>query len=102
MRASQRRFAGEVDAADLLVVGCPTHIRGMTSGFSRKSAGEEKAEANGEPAHLLELEPVGPGLPEWFESLPKVKGEELAAAFDPVLADWLSFAEARLPPGVRP
>ena len=37
----------QVDSADLLIIGGPTHIRGMTSGFSRKMgiSGEEKAEA---------------------------------------------------------
>ena len=38
-----------IKSTDLLVVGGPTHIRGMTSGFSRKMgvSGEEKAEAEG-------------------------------------------------------
>src|SRR5207344_1372630 len=49
---------------DLLVVGGPTHIRGMTSGFSRKMgiSGEEKAEAKGEPPHELEEDAEGPGV----------------------------------------
>jgi Flavodoxin len=47
--------SAEVSSVDLLVVGGPTHIRGMTTGFSRKMgiSGEEKAEAKGEPAHEL-------------------------------------------------
>jgi hypothetical protein len=58
---------GEADpavavAADMLVVGGPTHIRGMTTGLSRKlavSADEKKV-----PEHRLELEPdaEGPGV----------------------------------------
>jgi hypothetical protein len=45
--------SAEVSSADLLVVGGPTHIRGMTTGLSRKKgiSGEEKAEAKGKPAH---------------------------------------------------
>ena len=54
-----------IKSTDLLIVGGPTHIRGMTSGFSRKMGvrGEEKAEAKGEPAHQLEEDAEGPGSP---------------------------------------
>jgi hypothetical protein len=57
--------------ADLLIVGGPTHMRGMTSGMTRKMgiSAEEKKDA----AEQHELEPgaEGPGVRDWFESLPK-------------------------------
>jgi hypothetical protein len=73
-----------IKSTDLLVVGGPTHIRGMTSGFSRKMgiSGEEKLEAQGEPAHEMEEDAEGPGVREWFDSLPKVSEGGSAAAFD--------------------
>jgi hypothetical protein len=88
--------AQKVDSADLLVVGGPTHIRGMTSSFSRKMGitGEEKAEAKGEPAHELEPDAEGPGLREWFDSLPKDKDSGLAAAFDTRLAGAMAGGAA--------
>ncbi|MFE1318678.1 flavodoxin family protein [Kitasatospora phosalacinea] len=59
-----------VEDADLLVVGGPTHMRGMTTGLSRTLA--TKA---GAPEH-------GPGLRSWFHSLPDGGGGTRAAAFD--------------------
>jgi hypothetical protein len=70
-----------IKAADLLVVGGPTHIRGMTSTFSRKIgiSGEEKLEAQGEPAHEMEEGAEGPGVREWLDGLQKkVYGRGLA------------------------
>jgi hypothetical protein len=76
--------SAEVSSVDLLVVGGPTHIRGMTTGFSRKVgiSGKEKAAAKGEPAHELEPDAEGPGLREWFDGLQKFGGAKRAAAFD--------------------
>jgi hypothetical protein len=86
----------QVDSADLLIVGGPTHIRGMTSGFSRKMgiSGEEKAEAKGEPTHDLEPDAEGPSLREWFEGLPKVKDGGQAAAFDTRLGSAMAGGAA--------
>jgi flavodoxin len=73
-----------ITSSDLLVVGGPTHIRGMTSGMSRKMgiSGEEKAEAKGETPHELEPDAEGPGLRDWFDDLPKTRDGGRAAAFD--------------------
>jgi Flavodoxin len=73
-----------IKQTDLLVVGGPTHIRGMTSGFSRRMgiSGEQKAEAKGEPTHDLEPDAEGPGLRDWFDTLPKAGSGAQAAAFD--------------------
>ena len=71
---------------NLLIVGGPTHMRGMSSGMSRKIAVsmEEKADrGEGEhQGHGLEPEVEGPGLRNWFHELPKVGKGHFAAAFD--------------------
>jgi hypothetical protein len=86
-----------VKSTDLLVVGGPTHIRGMTSGFSRKMgvSGEEKLEAEGEPAHEMEEDAEGPGVREWFDGLPKVDDGGNAAAFDTRLSSRMAGGAAR-------
>jgi hypothetical protein len=67
-----------VDGADLLVVGGPTHVHGMSRVRTREAA----VEATHEPASELTLDPdaEGPGLREWFESVGPAKTK--AAAFD--------------------
>ncbi|HEX5512471.1 MAG TPA: flavodoxin domain-containing protein [Actinomycetales bacterium] len=75
----------KVGTPDLLIVGGPTHMRGMSSSMSRKMAVsiEEKAE-RGEGQHQghgLEPDMPGEGLRDWFHHLAKVKGHA-GAAFD--------------------
>jgi hypothetical protein len=86
-----------IKSADLLVVGGPTHIRGMTSTFSRKIgvSGEEKLEAQGEPAHEMEEGAEGPGVREWLDGLPKMKDGGNAAAFDTRLPSRMAGGAAR-------
>jgi hypothetical protein len=86
-----------VKSTDLLVVGAPTHIRGMTSGFSRKLgvSGEEKVEADGSPPHEMEEDAEGPGVREWFDGLTKVKDGGPAAAFDTRLPSAMAGGAAR-------
>ncbi|HKX16362.1 MAG TPA: flavodoxin domain-containing protein [Propionibacteriaceae bacterium] len=88
-----------IKSTDLLVVGGPTHLRHMTTHFSRKRqiSREEKAEAEGEPPHEIEPDTEGPGLREWFHKLPKAKGggklagpRRHAAAFDTRLGSALA------------
>jgi hypothetical protein len=71
---------------DLLFVGGPTHMRGMSSGMSRKMAvsiEEKAARGEGEPqGHGLEPDVEGPGLRSWFHDLPEVGEDPVAAAFD--------------------
>lgn len=66
-----------VRTADLVVVGGPTHMHGMSSERSRKM-GIDAAAKDDE----LELDPdaEGPGLRDWFEQLPETHAQ--AAAFD--------------------
>ena len=71
---------------DLLIVGGPTHMRGMASAMSRKMAvsiEEKAARGQGEhQGHGLEPDVAGPGLRSWFHGLPKVGNGHFAAAFD--------------------
>ena len=64
--------------ADLVVVGGPTHIHGMSRASTRKAA----VQAADKPANPLTVEPdaPGPGLREWFGSLGRYPVK--AAAFD--------------------
>ncbi len=72
--------ASLVQGADLLIVGGPTHMRGMSSGRSRKMGvqGEQKKAAD------VHVEPGfdGAGLRDWFHALGKPAGPATAAAFD--------------------
>jgi hypothetical protein len=78
--------ADRVGTPDLLIVGGPTHMRGMSSGVSRKiavSIEEKAARGKGEhQGHGLEPGVQGPGLRQWFHGLPKASQGQFAAAFD--------------------
>jgi hypothetical protein len=67
-----------VEHADLLVVGGPTHVHGMSRPSTRKAAAVEAHK----PDSALALDPdaEGPGLREWFTALPALRA--IAAAFD--------------------
>ena len=67
-----------LDGADLVVVGGPTHVHGMSRAATRKSA----VEAADKPVSPLTVEPgaLGPGLRDWFGSLGRYSAR--AAAFD--------------------
>jgi flavodoxin-like protein len=68
-----------VAGADLLVVGAPTHIHGMSSATSRRSAADRVVQ----PGNTLQLEPEAEatGIREWLATLPKGTGKA-AVAFD--------------------
>jgi Flavodoxin len=69
--------------ADLLAVGGPTHLRGLSSGFSRRiglRAGPVAAAR--EAGHPVEPGTAGPGLRDWFMALPRAAAGSLGAAFD--------------------
>jgi hypothetical protein len=69
-----------LDGVDLLVVGSPTHVHGMTRDSTRAAA----VEAAQKPGSALvlddELDPHAPGLREWFDSVESLP--PAAAAFD--------------------
>lgn len=83
--------------ADLLVVGGPTHVHGLSRASTRKAA----VEAAEKPGRELDVDPdaEGPGLRDWFETLVDLTGP--AAAFDtradasPVLTGRASKGIAR-------
>jgi hypothetical protein len=60
--------------ADLLVVGGPTHVHGMTRASTRKTAATDVKNTFPTPT-------VEPGLREWLQQIPSGSGR-LAAAFD--------------------
>jgi hypothetical protein len=69
--------------ADLLVVGGPTHLCGMSSGVSRKMGLKaEQVAAAREAGHPVEPDAAGPGVRDWFIALPKAADGSLGAAFD--------------------
>lgn len=67
-----------VEWADLVVVGGPTHVHGMSRQQTRQAA----VDAAHKPGSALGLDPdaEGPGLREWFGALGQVTKK--AAAFD--------------------
>ncbi|WP_371494676.1 flavodoxin domain-containing protein [Kitasatospora sp. NBC_00374] len=68
-------------AADLLVVGGPTHMHGMSTGVSRKLA--HATPAKDETSRETEEDVAGsPGLRSWFHDLPQTESATHAAAFD--------------------
>jgi len=64
----------EAAEADLLVIGGPTHVHGMSRETTRQSAANDPANAYPRPT-------VSPGLREWIETLPEGDGR-FVAAFD--------------------
>jgi flavorubredoxin len=65
-----------IDSADLVVVGGPTHVHGMTSSTSRAAA-VEAAEKDDDLA--LDPDAEGAGLRDWIDALPKQAGRRVAA-----------------------
>jgi len=67
-----------VAAADLLVVGGPTHIHGMSSATSRRSAAETARKQNS--GLTMDPDADGPGVRGWLGGIGA--GHGLAVAFD--------------------
>jgi flavodoxin len=67
-----------LDGADLVVVGGPTHLHGMSRTSTRKGAVKQEHEHPGQLT--LDAAAEGPGLRAWFSSLGRVSAS--AAAFD--------------------
>ena len=85
-----------LDGIDLLVVGGPTHVHGMTSHKSRSGAAEMAAK----PGSDLELDPdaEGEGLREWFRRLPRIGVR--AAAFDTRIGSVAAVMSGRASKGI--
>lgn len=78
-----------LDGADLIVVGGPTHMHGMSRPMTRKGAADTASKADSD----LKLEPdaLGPGLRDWLDSLGEDQRHARAAAFDTRLAGPAPF-----------
>ena len=68
----------DLEHAELLVVGGPTHAHGMSSTSTRRAA---KEDAGKDAALELDEDAGGPGLRDWFKGLPDGSGR-FGAAFD--------------------
>ncbi|MFZ5869956.1 MAG: flavodoxin family protein [Actinomycetota bacterium] len=84
--------ADQVAAADLLVVGGPTHMRGMSTERTRHMGveGEQKSAAAHGDEPRVEPGAEGPGLRDWFDALPRQQRRTPAAAFDTSAGFWLA------------
>jgi hypothetical protein len=82
---------------DLLVVGGPTHVHGMSNRMSRSSAADMAAK----PDSDLTLDPdaEGEGLRDWFHHLGKLHGVR-AAAFDTRIASVAPSMSGRASKGI--
>ncbi len=76
-----------LDVADLVVIGGPTHVHGMSKAATRKAAVEQAHKHAGQLT--LDADAEGPGLQDWFGSLGRVRAG--AAAFDTRLASPAAF-----------
>ncbi len=76
----------QVDGADLLVVGGPTHMRGMSRPWSRERLHAQELGSGGE---------IAAGVREWLKELPAESAGKRAAAFDTRLPSALAGGAAR-------
>jgi flavodoxin len=78
------------EGLDLLVVGGPTHMHGLSRASTRKAGAKDEKNAYTEPT-------IAPGLREWFEGIPDGEGR-MAAAFDTRFdqAAWLTGSAAKV------
>ncbi len=67
-----------VESADLLVVGGPTHVHGMSRASTRQAAVD--AAKKDDSDLTLDPDAEGPGVREWFDGLGKITAQ--VAAFD--------------------
>ena len=85
--------ASLVREADLLIVGGPTHMRGMSSHMTRQKGAEGEQQKT--PGVHLEPGYDGPGLREWFAGQGPADPPAPAAAFDTRVASRLAGGAAR-------
>jgi hypothetical protein len=85
-----------LEGADLIVVGGPTHAHGMSRASTREAAVAGAHKPDGEIA--LDPDAEGPGLREWFTSLPRLPGQ--GAAYD-TRADLSPMLTGRASKGIR-
>ena len=76
----------QVDGVDLLVVGGPTHVRGMSRPWSRERLHAQELGTHGE---------IAEGVREWLTDLPAQGSGRHAAAFDTRLPSALAGGAAK-------
>jgi len=76
---ASRVTVAEIVAADLLVVGSPTHVHGLPSRRSREAAARGAGRPSANPA--LDPDATSVGVREWLRDLAPLGGKP-AAAFD--------------------
>lgn len=88
--------ADQVAAADLLIVGGPTHMRRLSSGMTRRRGLEAEQETAATSGAEFRPEPgaAGPGVRDWLGVLPQARGRK-AAAFDTRAGAKLAGGAAR-------
>ena len=74
----EKATPGIADAADLVLIGGPTHVHGMSWKATRQNG---TAEASGDEGRTAGADAAGPGLRDWFHRIGRVEGTP-AAAFD--------------------
>jgi hypothetical protein len=87
--------AERVAAAGLLVVGGPTHARGMSLRSSRKGAAQDARTGKKGVTHQVDPDAEGEGLRDWFHGLPRAHKGSRAAAFDTRLASPMAGGAAK-------
>lgn len=82
--------------ADVVIVGGPTHLLGMSRSSSRRRAFELAGkQASTEAGVTTEPGAPGPGVREWLKTLPMARPRRSAAAFDTRLPSPLAGGAAR-------
>jgi hypothetical protein len=81
--------AASTEGFELLIVGGPTHMHGISRESTRKAGAKDTKNTYAEPT-------ISPGLREWFEGMPG-GGGRTAAAFDTRFdqAIWLTGSAAK-------
>ncbi len=74
----------EISRAGLIIVGGPTHLRGMTTERTRRQgiAAAPRLVWDWEPGRTAEEGPQGPGVREWLGTMLPARPGSLGAAFD--------------------
>lgn len=86
-----------LDGVDLLIVGGPTHVHGMTSERTRAAAVETAAKPGSDV--VLDPDAEGEGLRDWFDDLPELSGVR-AAAFDTRVGSVAPIVSGRASKGI--
>jgi hypothetical protein len=86
-----------VASADMLVVGAPTHMHGLSTGWSRRVGVSGEQKKAGAAAATVTVDPAaeGPGVRDFLKTLPKPSAGARAAAFDTRAAMRLAGGAAR-------